>query len=442
MVKKITVFFSLTLMASVTVAEVPYTKKWNFVNCICANNNLYRYGLQNIKEMEMTGSTPYINIFVQRDNYGKKEVVRYKIEKNQQRLLSLVTTPPESVTGTVENIYGFVRDILPHSPADHLALTIWGHGSGAKDPQLWMKNYAFDRDECFFYNQETKLFELKKDLFDSPFFRGIGFNDVGHVYITNPDLKNVLDRISSELLNGKKIDILGLDACHMSMIEICSQVKSAVNYLVGSEEIEPGTSWGYTTLFQPFLQNSLTPEDFAKQMVDSYDEKYNQSFADFTQSAIRLDMIPQLEKNIDMVATLLIKLLAAKGFYNTLAGVRKSPSETITFLDHDYIDLSFFYKRFLLALQRTTFEKNIEQIGQLKQLLKEGEEAVSACVIKNATGRNVKNAGGLAIYFPTRNVHSSYAQTEFAKTTNWCNFLIAYLSYKGDSKMEVEENLS
>ncbi|MBW1675421.1 MAG: hypothetical protein JRF30_01090 [Deltaproteobacteria bacterium] len=61
--------------------------------------------------------------------------------------------------------------------------------------------------------------------------------------LDNQELKNVLSGVSQRI--GRKIDILGLDACLMNMIEVAYQLKDCVQVMVGSEEEEPFDGWPY-----------------------------------------------------------------------------------------------------------------------------------------------------------------------------------------------------
>ena len=46
-------------------------------------------------------------------------------------------------------------------------------------------------------------------------------------------------------MNGKKLDVIGFDACLMSMLEVGYAMRDVGNTLVGSEELEPGPGWKY-----------------------------------------------------------------------------------------------------------------------------------------------------------------------------------------------------
>jgi hypothetical protein len=404
---------------------------------MAANNNLYRYGQQNIKEMEAVGSNQSANIFVQIDQFGRKEVSRYKIEKNRARHLATISRPPESVSGTPESLLDFIKYIVKNYPNRKLAIILWNHGSGAKEPALWRGMKPHLRDDYFFFNQKTKMFEINKNLFSvEEMFRGIGFNDVAHTYITNAELKITLERISKGLLNGKKIDLLGFDACHMAMVEIGTELKTSVDYMIGSEELEPGAGWDYKRILKIFQGKPPTSQELAKRIVTAYKEKYNNLFADLTLSAIKLENFTSLEKNIDKIAAMLAALINStknNAMLNALTKIRRNPLYTTAFLDSDYIDIVQFYKS--LAKIFTENEKEICRTEQEKKIAPALKNTISAglaimqdCIIQNYAGRNAKNAFGLAIYFPTKSFHSSYLGNEFAKETSWSNLIYTYLN--------------
>jgi len=418
---------------------------WNFMVLVAANNNLYRYALQNIKEMQSIGSNKHINIFVQIDNYGKKEVTRYKIEKNKQVTLEILKKPPLSLSGTPENLFDFAKSVISKYPADHQALVLWNHGAGIVDPNLWSRTLPHQRDEHFFLNPETSLYEINKNFLtrmgcdeNGVPFMGIAFNDIGHTYLTNSELKATLEKINTKLLKGKKLDILGMDACHMAMVEVGSQIKHAAHYMIGSEEIEPGAGWDYVLLLKPFLSRTLSPIEFAKHIVSAYGTKYNHRFAELTQSATDLTLIDPLEKNIDAASILLLKLVGSKSnnaFFKLIKTIRTSSKLTTAFLDANYIDLGHFYTSVLDASKKykapAKEKKNVET---LKTVLAEGLKLLSGVVVHNSVGSKIQKTRGLSIYFPTRSLHSSYLKTEFAKNTNWCNFLVSFLKQQNQKK--------
>ena len=47
---------------------------------------------------------------------------------------------------------------------------------------------------------------------------------------------------------GRKLDVLGLDACLMAMGEVGYQSKGSASFMIGSEQTEPAEGWPYTAV--------------------------------------------------------------------------------------------------------------------------------------------------------------------------------------------------
>jgi hypothetical protein len=54
-------------------------------------------------------------------------------------------------------------------------------------------------------------------------------------------------------------------------------------------------------------------------------------------------------------------------------------------------------------------------------------QLIEQLVIANGTGKNLKNAQGIAIYFPERGIHNSYQEAVFLTSNAWGNLLAHYL---------------
>jgi len=426
-VKKNMLLLLLFFLSTTINAEV---KDWNFMVYIASNNNLHSYAMPNIQQMQKIGSNKFINLTVQIDTFRKRETKRYFVDHGKSTLLSINNDIVGGTSGTGENLFNFVKSITTKYPAKHHALVLWNHGSGIKDPHIWGKLFSLQEDQLFFLNPETRMLELNTDL-----LRGIAFNETQRTYISNQELTHTLNRISKELLGGKKIDILGMDACHMAMIEIGSQIKSAANYMVGSQEVVPGSGWDYTLLLNPFLSKSLSPSDFAKQIVDAYSAKYNKYYADLTMSAADLKYQDALEKSVNDISAILLEFFkqeSTAAITHILKSIRNEKTTTISFMDKDYIDLHYFYRNLLTRIcNYYPISREREELAKtLKETLIKGMSLISDAIIRNSTGRKVRQAGGLSIYFPVTNIHSSYLNTIFHKNTKWAEFLSEYFRLK------------
>ena len=62
------------------------------------------------------------------------------------------------------------------------------------------------------------------------------------------ELQKVFEKVKEEL--KIKIDILGMDVCLMSMIEVCYELNGLVEYLVSSESYSPTAGWPYRQILR------------------------------------------------------------------------------------------------------------------------------------------------------------------------------------------------
>jgi hypothetical protein len=404
-------------------------KDWNFLVYINSNNNLNPFSELNINQMKQVGSNKHVNILVQDDVYGKKESRRYYIKKNRKKLIQKVTQGPEAISGTPKSLYNFVEWGIKNYPAKHNALILWDHGSGIIDPEIWKRFFELNPLKLYKLNIETGLYELNREFLNK---RGICFNEIFEVYLTNQKLKETLNKINSELLKGRKIDLLGMDACNMAMLEVGAQIKDSVKYLVASEEVEPGTGWNYQAALSPFLQKTLTAEELSKNIVQAYQLNYEKTHQDFTQSAINLEKITELETNLNEISKNLININTENRlFINKINRIRNNQTQTTSFANPDYIDLGHFYINLnKLAIKTINTEQNKktkDSLNEIEKLTNAGIILINDIVIEKTFCPSLALAEGLAFYFPRRKIHNSYKITDFAINNNWLNFLKEYI---------------
>ena len=208
-------------------------------------------------EMERVGSTDNVNIVVQIDRwdgYDKPDwnddsngdwetAKRYLITKENKGDHVIGSTAVEDLgeinTGDPDELVEFVQWAQANYPAEHYALNIWNHGSGAT-------GVAYEQscpDYCWYYGNEADKLELS-------------------------EIDYALNQITN---NGEnKLDIVGFDACLMSTIEVVEAVNPYSNIMIGSEILEPGDGWDYSFL-QLIVDNpATTPEQLGAKIVDTF----------------------------------------------------------------------------------------------------------------------------------------------------------------------------
>ena len=201
--------------------------------------------------------------------------------------------------------------------------------------------------------------------------------------------------------------------------------------MVGSEEVELGMGWKYDEVLFPFTKEPLSTLAFASHIVNAYERTYQSITNDYTLSAINLDSVELLERNIDHIARLLIESLDIQRSIMHQA-IKESKNKMLCthFDEPTYIDLHHFYRNLLINVKKMSAENT--QISSttkntLIAKLNEGIQLIEQLVIANTVGKNLKNARGIAIYFPERGIHSSYQEAMFLKSNAWGTLLTRYI---------------
>jgi len=81
-----------------------------------------------------------------------------------------------------------------------------------------------------------------------------------------------LDEIAVALKNGGCVfDLIGFDACLMATLETAIVLEPYADYMIASEEVEPGIGWYYTGWITALSRNtSIKTIDLGKKLIDDY----------------------------------------------------------------------------------------------------------------------------------------------------------------------------
>ncbi len=231
----------------------------------------------------------------------------------------------------------------------------------------------------------------------------------------------ILDNVSKIL--GKKIDIVGIDACLMNMVEVACQIKGSTDILIGSENTEPFDGWPYDKIlfdFENDLENdaNINLNITAGRVVQEYLNSY--SFFDYpTLSTIDLSKIDNLTSSINNLAVALlnnwdnIKSTFSNSVFNKVQRFNVSDS------DYSYADLGDLAK---LIYQNDNMTANIKQAA-----LNVLDNLADVVIANGYFGFDNGTVNGLTIWFPDANIFNEqiehYEQLDFAKDTKWDEFL-------------------
>lgn len=364
----------------------PAPKDWTFMVFLNADNNLDSFGVGDLKEMTKVGSTNFSNIVVLIDRENGPATLYFVEKGNAKKLKDM----GELDMGDYKLFAKFVKDTAAAYPAKHYAAIIWNHGSG------WDKKKG-------------------------PVFKGISYDDSTGNHITTAQLGLAAADIKKTL--GRNLDVLGYDACLMSMMEVVYATRDSVDFIVSSEETEPGNGYPYDDILAT-LKKDTAPVDFVKTWVKAYVDSYNggsQGSSDATQSGVDCSKLNALKGAIDGFA----KAAMAKDFS---AEFKSALSAVQSFYISDNKDLLHFVSLLKASVKDEAFQTAADA------LLAAGKAAV---VIGGNCGDTMKNAEGLAIYFPESSYSFSgeYKNLAWAKDAMWDEMIADYYKKIGSSRV-------
>ena len=387
------IILSISFTGCFTNPPVPNIPEWTVMVYLDADNNLESAGINDINEMEMVGSSDDVNIVVQADripgynisNSDWTTTRRYYITQDNDPFLinSLFSDLGELNMGDPQTLVDFASWAATECPAKKYLLVIWNHGGGFRSPAYTTKDIAWD-------------------------------DTSGGDRITMPELEYALSEIGTQI--GKKIDIVGMDACLMAMTEVAYQIKDYADILVTSEESEPGDGWPYDTILAQLVANStMSSEQLATDIVNKYIIFY--PYDNVTQSAIDLSYMDDLASQLSSLAeTIRGDLTTPSNKYITAAYNSQYYSQSPYSAEKDFIDLYDFCNQLL------AYSNNLE----VKNIRLNIQQTLNYAVIKSGyNGVSLSGSKGLSIYFPyyTGYIDGKYSDTNFAQDTFWDEML-------------------
>ncbi len=358
--------------------------KWTFMVFMAGDNNLDAAAVRDIAEMAQAGSTPDVQIIAELDRAGHNPTQRFYITKGGGIKKDVVATLPETNTGDPAVLADFLNWGIQNYPAEHYFLVLWNHGNG------WWED------------------ERKK--------KGIAFDDSQGDYLNNAELVSVLETF--RLATGKKLDILGMDACLMTMLEMAHELKNDVQFMVGSEIEEPFEGWPYHTILKYLIKYPhVSPGALAERVTKLYADSYLRTTEDVTQSAVDLSKIDLIASRMNDLSKALLEHHDTNAAYGLVSAAwRLTPK----FYSNMYLDLYHF----AAGIQKKS-SGNIKDkaTALMKELAISSKKPIIANNTRGSFGKKMK---GLSIYFPPSNVNAAYYDLNFCKNNLWAEFLKKY----------------
>lgn len=239
----------------------------------------------------------------------------------------------------------FIRWCASKYPANRNSLIFWDHGGGSVS--------GFGYDEKFASAGSMSLGEIDKALTDG----------------------------------GVQFDFIGFDACLMATAENAIMLSKHADYMIASEETEPGIGWYYTDWLTEYSANpSMSTLEIGKNIIDDFVDTCARRCSGQSTTLSIVDLaevevtIPQTLTDFSTDTYNLIKNQEYAKVSHARSGAREFGSSS--------------------KIDQVDFVHLAQNMGT-----EEGEalaEAILSSVKYNRTSSNMTNSHGLSIYFPLR----------------------------------------
>lgn len=259
------------------------------------------------------------------------------------KIKTLVSDDGAKAMTKPETLTSFIKYCMSNFPANRKELILWDHGGGS------VSGYGYDEK----------------------------FSTTGSMALAGIDkaLKN----------SGTTFDFIGFDACLMATAENALMLNDYADYLIASEETEPGIGWYYTSWLSKFAKNtSMSTLDVGKNIIDDFVYECGRKCSGQKTTLSIIDLA-EFSHTVPENLAAFSKSVTAKisqNDYKQVSDARYNTREFATSSKIDQVDLVN------LADNMNTAEG--------KALANSLKNAVKY----NRTSSNMTNAYGVSIYFP------------------------------------------
>lgn len=326
------------------------------------NEIMYGYTAGNLNVIVQTGGTAeWQNTVVADDRCQRYRVTEDGLELVDDSLG--MQNMADSATLT-----DFIQYCSSNYAADHYGLVLWDHGGGV------VGGYGYDEN---FGGDSMSLTEMSRALGDA----------------------------------SVHLDMLGFDACLMANFETCLMAAPYADYLIASEEPEPGCGWYYTDWIGKLSENcGIPPKRYGRQIIDDYITESSwdspsmySTLGMFDLQQVTQKLLPALSQFSDDA----VQQLSA-GEYRRISQSR-SNTRAVYQSELDHIDLLDYAQH-----------SQSETADQL-------EQAVSDCVVYYRETENGSGDNGLSILFPYYDLSALDMLEEMYQTLGYDDAYPAFL---------------
>lgn len=309
----------------------------------------------------MGGSNNYYNEYI---DAGENVILEYN-----ENGINVVENIPAKNMGNPNTLEYFLDYTTTNYPSGNYSLILWNHGGG---PLI-----------------------------------GYGLDETTNDILTLAEIARALN--NSNFNQDNKLGLLGFDACLMAGIESAYVLRDNAEFLVASQETEPGFGWDYS--FLETITKESSNLEIGKSIIDYYynffiDNGFSQ---DCTLSLLDLSKVENVEKNLNDYFLNIEQNLTSQSFveYAKNRVNTKAFGGFTTSSSYDLVDLN----------------NMIDLLGGNNQELK---KSLDEFIVYNKT--NLSNSNGISIYYPYFNKTNAWQFLDIYKSFNFAPNYTQYLN--------------
>lgn len=362
-------------------------ESWTYMLYSIADTNLEEPMLEDVAEMATVGSPIGVNTvaLVDREAGHTDQPLLNLDDWETAKLLYVQADEFAEIAdlGEVDmadptTLASFIAFAVETFPADNYALTISDHGGG---------------------------------------WTGIGPDDSSGEILDLGELAAAL-QAGLDVAGLDRIQLLGFDACLMATYEVASALSPYADYLLASEELEPGHGWDYGALGAIEADPTIDAVGLGTAFVDGFVGQADAqgTGAEITLSLLDLAGLPALEDAMSTFASALTEQVEALGVLigrqraSTVEYGRSPDPSQSTHLT----DLGQFVAE--IGVQSLQVSDDADAVLR----------AINDTVVAQTVGPARLGSTGMSIYFPPSDDLADGAYLQVPGSEAWAQFLTAY----------------
>lgn len=417
-------------------------RSWTVMVYMNGKNSLELDALDNFDAMASVGGSDKVAIVTElgrpKTHYTSAEgnwsgVYRFEMTKGRKPLpkeaLEKVPAGLASDMGKPDTLANFIAWTKQKYPAKHYMVIVWNHGQGYR--------LMFSRLMANMSSAERAHFPAAASSPSGKIggYRAVSSDDDTHSILYNAEVASAL---AKNFTSTDKLDLLGFDACLMSMMETAYALDQNVRLMVASEELEPGDGWQYRDWLSRLVADpTLSADALGHAVVETYGAHYPDSYT--TMALLDLARTRAAATQLSAFADAVRK--AGPGELQVLRAARNDLSAYGDWYDppsYLSVDLDTLLDRYRTRTSNTALATSAASTIT----------AVDAMVLANyasqkaqgGNGEKLYGSKGVAIYYPSSAAtfrddffHRGYLKTNtdrpvaFVRNEHWADLLYVLL---------------